>query len=99
MELAAATVPDKVKLVGEALGIAFDGSETTAEIGKQVADACRALMKAVEIKTMKESGFDRDVILSGTSFVTACDLRFTAPFEITDEAAEAILTKAYDDYA
>lgn len=98
LELVAEAVPDKVKLVGEALGVSFAGNETPAQIGKMTGDACRKLMHAVGIKTMKESGFDRDVILSGKTFTAKCDLRHNCPVEITEEVAEKILASAYDDY-
>ncbi len=99
LELVAKEVPDLVKIVGTALGAIFTGSETPAEIGKKTADACRALMKSVGIKTLAECGFTREIIVDkGASYIAASPLRFNCPAEITATAASWIMASAYDDY-
>jgi alcohol dehydrogenase len=98
-ELVASAVPDKVKLVGTALGVVFNGSESPEEIGVKTADACRALMREVGIKTFSEMGFERDVIVkNGIPYVLNSPLRFNCPVEINAQSAERLLSLIYDKY-
>lgn len=97
-ELMATVKPDKVKLVGEALGVTFDGGESGEEIGKKTGAAIRALTKACGVKTLKEMGFDRDVIVGGAAYVAANVLTYNCPIPMTEEIAKGILVSAYDDY-
>ena len=98
-ELAAQAVPEKVKLVGTALGVQFTGSETPAQIGKMTADACRALMRACGVKSLKDYGYDRDTIIQkGAPYVAASALCVNFPMEVTLERATWVMTSVYDDY-
>ncbi len=99
LQLVATKVPEKVKLIGEALGVDLSGNETPEEIGKKTADACRNLMKRVGVKSLEECEFDRNVIVSkGAAYTANHPLRFNCPVEIDEAAASYILSSAYDDY-
>lgn len=98
-ELVAPAVPDKVKLIGEAFGLTFTGAETPEDIGKAVGAAVRRLARDCGVKSMKDMGFDRSVIVDkGAPYVAASALRFNCPVEITEEVAARLLASAYDDY-
>ncbi len=97
-ELMATVVPDKVKLVGEALGVAFTGSESGEEIGRKTGAAIRALTKACGVKTLKEMGFDRDTIVGGAGYVASNVLTYNCPVKVDEAVAKRLLESAYDDY-
>ena len=93
-------VPDKVKIVGEAAGAKFEGGETPDEIGKKTADAIRALMRRVGIKTPKESGMAREDFIECAKMAMEIDygLRLNCPFEPTLENVSEIYARSYDNY-
>lgn len=62
IEFAAKTYPEKIKKIGEAMGIEVK-SEDPEEIGKIVADAVRELVREVKIPTFKELGLTREQVL------------------------------------
>lgn len=98
-ELVARAVPDKVKLVGEALGIEFAEDETPEQIGKKVADKVRELMKACRVKGMKDFGYDRDIIINeGGAYIMKAPITGNSPYEMTLEDAKWLMQSAYDDY-
>lgn len=77
----------------------FTGSETPAQIGKMTADACRALMRACGVKSLKDYGYDRDTIIQkGAPYVAASALCVNFPMEVTLERATWVMTSVYDDY-
>lgn len=100
MNACSAVVPDKVKVVGEALGVAFTGSETDAEIGEKTAAAIRALMKSVGLKSPKEMGFDRETFVNCYQVAMEIDLglRLNCPFEATADIVRDLYAKMYDNY-
>ncbi len=98
-ELCARHVPDKVKKVGEALGIEFDGTETPEQIGKKVAENIRALMKACGVKGLKAYGYDRDTVINGgADYIMKAPITNNAPFKMTHEDGIWMMTSAYDEY-
>jgi alcohol dehydrogenase len=68
-------VPDKVKHVGIAMGVKFDGKETPEKIGEKVADAIRKLNKEIGLKTLKQHG------------IKESDLPAVAEMAMTDDTA------------
>ncbi len=52
MALSAPAVPDKMRVIASAMGIALDGGETGRQLGELVAEAVRGLMRAVDIKPL-----------------------------------------------
>jgi len=98
MELCAETVPDKVALVGKAVGVAFSGDESHDEIGQKTGDAIRALMRECGVPTLKERGLDRETVLSGASVVAGKGFCANCPTVINDESAGRLLAIIYDGY-
>lgn len=97
-ELMAEVVPEKVKLVGAAMGVEFDGTETPAEIGRKTGAAIRRLTRDCGVKTLEEMGFERSVIVGGAGYVAANVLTYNCPVQVDEAVAERILASAYDDY-
>ena len=93
-------IPEKVQVIGEALGLQFTGEETPAEIGKMTADGIRALMKRVGLKHPKEFGMEREKFIDCYKMAMEIDLglRLNCPFEPTHENVKAIYTATYDNY-
>ncbi len=99
MQLVAKAVPEKVKLVGEALGVVFTGGETPEEIGKAVAEKCRALMKECRVKGLKDFGYDRDLLINeGGEYIMKTPITNNCPLEMTLEDAKWLMTSAFDEY-
>lgn len=100
MKLCASAVPDKVKLVGQAIGAQFSGTETPAEIGEKTAAATRALMRACGIKSPKEMGLDRQQFVDCYKMAMEIDfgLRMNCPVEPTAENVKAAYERTYDNY-
>ncbi len=99
LQLVATKVPEKVKLIGVALGVDIAEEDSPEEIGKKTADACRLLMKKVGVKSLEEYEFDRNVIITkGALYAANHPLRFNCPVAIDEAAASFILSSAYDDY-
>lgn len=97
-ELMAEVVPEKVKLVGAAMGVEFDGTETPTEIGRKTGAAIRKLTRDCGVKTLEEMGFERSVIVGGAGYVAANVLTYNCPVQVDEAVAERILASAYDDY-
>ena len=99
MKLCAEVEPEKVKIVGEATGAKFDGTETPAEIGEKTAAAMRALMKAAGYKAPKEYNMDREKFIDTAAHSMQVDLglRLNCPFEPTEEICRGILERSYDN--
>lgn len=100
IKFCATAVPDKVKLVGEAVGVVFDGTETPEKIGEKTADATRKLMKLCGLKSPKEMGLDRDRFIDCCKMAMEIDLglRLSCPVEVTEEAVRGIYERTYDNY-
>ena len=91
-------VPEKVKLVGEALGVCFCGCEDAEAIGEKTAAAIRELMKACGIPSIAEKGFSREETIAAAAIAWESPLRFTCPVEVKEEALPAMFAAIYDNY-
>ncbi len=100
MKMCAAVVPEKVKMIGQAIGVQFTGSETPEEIGEKTAAATRALMRACGIKSPKEMGLDRQQFVDCYKMAMEIDfgLRINCPVEPTAENVKAAYERTYDNY-
>ena len=98
MELCAETVPDKVKLIGEALGVVFGADDPNNVIGEKTSVACRTLMHECGIRSMKSYNFEREKVLSAVDYIFSCGISQNCPTEITRDTAEKLLARAYDNY-
>lgn len=98
MKYAAGIDSEKVKIVGEAMGISFSGKESSAETGEIVADAIRKFLKKVNIKSVSILGVSKEDFISITPMVFKDACYNFVPKEITREEAEGILGSIYDNY-
>jgi alcohol dehydrogenase len=98
MKISGPAVPAKMRVIADALGVSLNGSETGEQLGNLVADKIRELMRAVNIKSLKESGFAREDVLSFVPDVVSSHLCNHCPVKITDEVAYKVLADIYDSY-
>ena len=98
MALIGAAVPDRMRTIANAMGVALKGDETGEHLGNVVADATRSLMRKVGIKSLKEMGYAREKILSLTPDVVASFLSTLSPVKIDEETATKLLAAVYDKY-
>lgn len=100
MVACSAAVPEKVQVVGEAVGVKFDGTESAEEIGQKTAAGIRALMRECGIPSPKERGMDREAFIDCYKMAMEIDfgLRINCPVEPTHELCKAIYEKTYDNY-
>ena len=100
MRVCATVNPKQVKIVGEATGAQFDGTETPAEIGEKTAKAIDALRKACGYKGPKEYNMDRDtfITMGAHSMTIDLGLRLNFPIEVTEELCNEIFKASYDNY-
>ena len=98
MTYSATVKPDKVKMIGEAMGLSFGVDEGGEQIGGKVSAACANLMKRVKIPSFKELGYSRDDLLGIVDLVMS-DVAFNfMPSSVSKEEVLAYLGSAYDDY-
>ncbi|SHH62469.1 1,3-propanediol dehydrogenase [Sporobacter termitidis DSM 10068] len=98
MKITAPATPEKMRVIAEAMGVSVTGKETGEELGDIAADKIRELMRAVNIKSLKESGFKREDVLSLAPDVVSNHLASYCPVKITEDKAREILADIYDSY-
>lgn len=98
MKYAAAIDGTKVKIVGEAMGISFNGRESDGEIGEKVAEAIRNFIRKIHIKSIKALGISRSNLIAITPMIFQDACYHFVPKELTKEEVEAILGDIYDNY-
>lgn len=98
MKYAADIKSDKVKIVGEAMGISFNGKETDLELGEIVAAEIRKLSKKVDIKSLEELGIAREDFIGIADMVLADGCYNFVPKQLTKEEVQVILGSMYDNY-
>lgn len=98
MALVAPVVPEKMRIIANALGIKLTGGESGKELGRLTADKIRDMMRAVGIKSLKAMGFERDKVLSLVPDVVSNHLSGYCPVKITEETAYKVLVDIYDSY-
>lgn len=87
-------------MVGEAVGVKFDGTESSEEIGKKTADGIRTLMRECGIPSPKERGMDRDTFIDCYKMAMEIDfgLRINCPVDPTHNLVRNIYEKTFDNY-
>lgn len=98
MKIIAPTVPEKIAVIADALGLKRSGKETGEELGNLVAGKIRELMRAIGIKSLKEMGFKREDVLSFVPDVVSNHLSSYCPVQITEDVARECLADIYDGY-
>ena len=90
-------LPEKVRNIGEAMGVSFPQNCSNGDIGSFAARRIRGLMKTIGIKSPAEMGADREKALENMGIMAAPMLG--CPVEITPDMVPVIMAKAYDNYA
>ncbi len=98
LAIAAPALPEKARLVAKAMRLPLKGGESGEELGSILADGVRKLMRSVEIKSLKEMGFDRARVLACANEVAGSHLSNYCPVKITPQVAEMLLGRLYDNY-
>ena len=98
LEHAAPAVPKEIKMVAEAMRIPLKGNESAEEVGHLCADKLWALMRKLEIKSLKEMGFSREEVLQIAHEGSTSHLSSYCPVPVTLEAAQAMAGRMYDMY-
>lgn len=98
IRMAALAVPDKLPLIGEAMGLSF-GPETTVEaMETTIIDALCGLIRSVGMKSLKEMGYSRDEVIATSKIAANNGMRFSSPMEITMDYTKEMLGWVYDKY-
>jgi alcohol dehydrogenase class IV len=95
MEYVSDTVPEKVKHVGEAMGLDMSGAKTPVEIGKKVADGIRELNKKIGLKTLKEHNIKESAFDAIAEKTLTDDTAGFGPKTATKKEILEMLKKAY----
>lgn len=98
MKYAAEIAASKVKIVGEAMGISFDGKEEDKEIGEKVAHAIREFIRGLNIKSLKEFGISKEELISIAPMVLKDPCYNFVPKELTEDEVVNILVNMYENY-
>lgn len=98
MKYAAEISPDKVKIVGESMGLSFEGNETDKEIGEKVASAIREFIKSINIKSLKELGISKEELIDIAPMIFDDPCYNFVPRELTKDEVVDILVNMYENY-
>ena len=99
MRFVSAAKPDKVRVVGEAIGVRFAGYETPDEIGEKVASAIREHIRSLEIPSLSAQGFSREEVVACAALVPEDPCMHFVPIEIDVAGIEQIIGAMYDNYS
>lgn len=98
IRMAAAVVPDKVRLIGEAMGLTFASDAAVETMESAVIDALCALIRRVGMKSLKEMGYSRDEVIATAQIAANNGMRFSSPMDISLAYTEEMLGWVYDKY-
>lgn len=97
IEFAAKTYPEKMKKIGEIMGLSFS-AEGPEAIGKAVGNAVRALCKEIGIPSLKEQGLTKEQVLAAKPMIYQEPLCMTFGGTIAEQDVITVLETLYDDY-
>ena len=98
MRFVAPVRSDKVRVVGESIGLAFTGEETPEEIGDIVAAAIFGHIRKLEIPSLSAQGFTREQVVACAEAVLEEPMINIAPRKPTVEQVREIIGAMYDNY-
>ena len=98
MALVAPAVPERMRIIANAMCLPLEGGETGEQLGQLVADGIRAIMRSTGMKSLKDMGFSRDKVLTFVPDVVANHLSTYCPVKIDEETAASLLAAVYDTY-
>lgn len=91
-------VPERVKMVADAMGIVYNPYITPVELGRLVADSIREFMRKLDIRSIKSYGFSRQEVMSVSDLVVQ-DVCFPIiPKPMTEADVKEFLGRVYDSY-
>ncbi|MDR1486555.1 MAG: iron-containing alcohol dehydrogenase [Deltaproteobacteria bacterium] len=96
MDYVADAVPDKVKLVGETMGLTFEPGATAAVIGRKTAERILAFQKEIKLPTLKDFGASREDVVAASELVPGDSVFRHSPKPIEMDKIKEILGKIYD---
>ncbi|MFC2070878.1 iron-containing alcohol dehydrogenase, partial [Chloroflexota bacterium] len=95
MEFIVNEVPDRVRRVGEAMGLDFDANSSPGEIGKKVADAIRDINKEIGLKTLKAHNIKESELPDVATMTLSDDTAGFGPKKANYEDILKMLQSAY----
>lgn len=98
LRMAAIAVPEKLQLIGDAMGLQIGSGESIEVVESAVNDKLFQLMRCVGIKPLKELGYKRSDVVATAPIAAGNGMRFSSPMEINTEFTEDMLGWAYDAY-
>lgn len=98
IESIAETETEKVKLIGEAMGMSFPAHASDKYIGKQVSVGIIDLMHRIGIRPMQEYGITKESLIQIADLVMKDGCFLSKPNELTKEDVEVLLGACYDAY-
>jgi 1,3-propanediol dehydrogenase len=98
LKLSAQASPDKVRSIGEALGVVFADDVSPEAIGEKTASAIYDLMAEVEIKSLRASGKTKEETMRAVQPAFESGMKYNAPFEVTEEMTKRVYENIYDNY-
>lgn len=98
LEYAAPAVPKEIRMVAEAMRIPLRGDESGEELGRLCAEQIRALMRRLEVKSLKDMGYSREEVLQIAEEGATSHLSTYCPVPVTREAALEMAGRMYDEY-
>ena len=98
MKVVSAAKPDKVRVVGESIGVKFSGAESPVQIGEMVAGAIRDHIRNIEIPSLSAQGFTRDQIVACAEAVLEEQMIHFCPVDMTAADIANVLGAMYDNY-
>lgn len=95
IEYAVDVVPDKVQVIGKAMGLKLKDGLSARETGKAVADAIRDLNTSIGIPAMKDLGVEESALDAVAPAVLKDDCANFVPREINRDLVATLLRNAY----
>ncbi|ADL08292.1 iron-containing alcohol dehydrogenase [Thermosediminibacter oceani] len=98
MKYAAGIDASKVKVVGEAMGISFTGSESDEEIGEIVAEAIRKFIRELKVKSIRQLGISKEDLIDTVDMIFKDPCYNFVPRELNKQEVVDILNNMYENY-
>lgn len=95
VEFAADTLPEKVKVVGRAMGLDLAEELSATEAAKRVSEAIRRLCREVGIPTLKDLKVEESSLEDLVPLILKDDCAAFSPKPLTAEAVLGVLRRAY----
>lgn len=90
------TVPEKVKKVGQILGVKFDGNESDNEIGEKTSKAYKTFINKLGLKSIKEYNIENNNLEELVQSIVTEPFVSLTPLKVTESAAEAMLKETLE---